>query len=400
MAGACVGPSPKHDAPDPNPVVLRLIRQESVPLPLGETPQYYAALAGPDDGLWLCAAHCDAAPQVIHRSGGRWGEWQPLAASSWCGTHSISVEPDAAGRPVVVWIGRDCELEAQNRAASQAPNHFVPEAWAVVATRWTRTTWTPPIVVDRANRIFAFCSLPSLRDKHGRIHAAYSRKLDPPEEYSVGWPVVDGESPGKCAHVIFDGENWSKPRFTTDRGRFDLRPLALSEGPSGVVLACEVHEIGLMFRQAFLEYQVFDGQTWGGLIRVVADPQLAACVVEDAWGHRLITYTHWNPMDSRSKDHAAIYFQSVWGEKLTIPPDAACQNPIVTTDAAGRIALLSGQKGSGSSLRVWNGAVWSKELTGLPETGWLRFGRSHSPTKLLLVNRESQHFVLYEIAAE
>ena len=399
--GACVAPTPAFRAPPPVPVGLRLVHKDLVPFPQKDVPVEYAALAGPGDELWLFAgAHGLAGgPQAAHRVEGRWGSWEPLAEPRWRSAAGLAVEPDADGRPVVIWPGRHHPTELTGQSLAETVATAQPDL-ELLSVHWTGEAWSSPVAIDRWRGFSGFGHVLSLRDTHNRIHVAYHQPLDPPEHYAVGFLVVDGVSPGKCAHVVFDGQNWSKPVFTTGRERFDLRPLTLSEGPAGLVLACEVYDFWGLFPATHLGYQVFDGRSWRGLTRVVSDARLSTSVTADFWGNRLVTYGTWTPRNNRHGDPATMYLEGAIGIRRTPPPEAACESPLVTTDAAGRIALLSPTGQGQASLRVWNGAEWSPALAGLPGGPWVSFGRSHSADRLLILDREGEGLATYEIAVE
>ena len=177
--------------------------------------------------------------------------FEPISPSNWNDVDRVSVANDGSGRPVVIMMG--CVQDYRDSR--------------VIARTWTGNQWTDPVELDQFDGSGTFGNMLALLDSKGRIHVVYDRRLSSGENYSTGLIIVDGEFPDKCFHAFWEGNEWSRGKSTTGRGRFYVDPVSLSELPDGrVCLVMKVHPIGRIKPESeYVGYQVWDGRQWSGI---------------------------------------------------------------------------------------------------------------------------------------
>jgi hypothetical protein len=351
-------------------------------------------LSGPNADLWVLVA-ANGTVQYAHRGPDGWRPLAPLASrasgtnerpmgasqeEAQGGTHGpirgapdISGQPapkiattsrparrvivtnlkavmDGAGRPVVVWM----QSEAETQVSS------------VLASRWTGQDWSPVETLDRFRS--ANPSLDVVSDDHGRIHVVYTRELDPPESYRVGWLDRDRTCTDKPFHVVCKGGVhkppmgappsapiiglWvphDRPASTTPPGRFYVDGVGLCTGPGGAVhLTAAVHPFSRSGHGGtYLACQRWDGERWGDLTRLTPDctADLRGGMVVDRWGTKHVWWSdarapgrYVRIRDGRASPHQFLGYR----RQTPLRVSAAGDRVFLVLDRDGRLAVWDG----------------------------------------------------------
>jgi hypothetical protein len=209
------------------------------------------------------------------KQGDRWTPAQAILPVGWEFVDHLAGVLDGAGKPVIVWTAFDGT-----------------PGMAVAAARWTGTAWSSPVILDRLETSTSVNHLVAQTDDKGHVHVVYDRPLHPPEEYSRGIGIVEGEYPDKCFHVTFDGTQWSTAQATTGPGRFAIDPSALSTAPGGhLFLAMGISPLGRIANEPwYVGGQTWDGTKWLPIERLTPKTDLMqgrGGAMLDRWGGRI-----------------------------------------------------------------------------------------------------------------
>jgi len=223
--------------------------------------------------------------------------------------------------------------------------------------------WSKPKVLAETRK--GARMLDSCVDGKGNIHVVYDDALEPPEEYGMGFIIVDGVSPKKAFHIMFDGKKWSEARATTGRARFDITHLNLCVGPKGqVYLGATIHTCPpLADTEHYPACARWDGKRWTQFERLTrggfsgTDCQVA--------------------VDSKGAKHAAwaALSGSTWHIRKIDGQTSKMEflghsrySYSLKADSEGRVFVCFRGEG-GLLVKVWNGSGWSA-APALPTRGY------------------------------
>ena len=279
--------------------------------------------------------------------------------SGWNFIENITASLDAAGNPTVIWAGLRSDeavavdpLELGERNVSGTGLY---EGQVLAVSTWTGEAWTSPAILDVLGTGSAANTLHSMRDPGGVVHIAYDRKLEPPEDYNIGFILGEGFFPNKCFYVHSQGRGWSTPVATTGRGKFDVRDMLLTSTPDGQVGLSMVIEPP---HSAYVGWQKWDGTKWSSVRQV--SPDLSSAVTYyggtflDKWGTRIIW---WDGGDYKYTLTASGSDGVRRSQEVT-----TFHPPILAFHASGAVLMLCPQDGSRGDLRAWDGQRWTEPV--------------------------------------
>jgi len=328
------------EPPDrPTALTLAFGRKIAAQLDLGAGTQGHKVLWAGND-VWVFATVGYEKVVSLRWQGSEWSEPEAVSSSDWSHVDNVNAAMDPAGRPVVFWTG-----------------FLGGPGEKLGCAHWTPDGWQPKGPL--AGKLY-FSEIASCVDRNGNVHVAYDGPLTPRERYSLGIVVVDGAYADKCHHLVFDGQRWTPPRATTGRGRFSVKDLHLSTGPTGTVyLSATLSPFDrISYGKSYLAYQTWDGTQWSGFRRVTpkgVDVEEGRLVV-DAWGTKHVWWqTEICPSYAMLRNGTTSVPRPVSGWHVS---------QSVVADGAGRAVICWGD-----GLRIWNGRQWSDPLA--PVSGQL-----------------------------
>jgi hypothetical protein len=321
----------------------------------GGTPWVFSCDAGGSD-LICCSKFVNGTPTPL----------ETIAKEGWRSFDSITASLDAAGNPVVIWVGfrTDKEVAAHpltlGRRNESGTGVF--EGAVLAASAWTGEKWSKPAIIDVLGMGTFASSLRSMRDASGAVHVVYDRKLEPPEQYNIGFILGEGFSPRKCFHAYLEGGKWSTAVPTTGEGKYylsDMRPSLMPEGQVALsVLVRPPHGDG-----THVGWQKWDGKKWSGLEQV--GPRLGSSTYEggsliDRWGTRV---TWWEQRGGRGdKEQNHTFAVSSQRKDRPFQLFEGSLSPISAIHTSGAVVMLSPHEVQAGELRAWDGRKWTEPL--------------------------------------
>lgn len=280
----------------------------------------------------------------------------------WERVGNITACLDAAGNPTVVWAGNRSDQEVATRpfplGERNRSGDGLFEGQVLAASTWTGKAWTAPTILDVLGPGMVGNRLHSLRDAAGTIHVVYDRKLEPPEDYNIGFILGEGFFPNKCFHVYRQGGNWSSPLPTTGSGKFDVGEMRLNNTSDQRL---ELSLLTELPRQGYVGLQQWNGKTWSPLKQI--SPTLASVSFYgggsflDQRGARI---TWWSGEDNEYTCVVSVPHESDYRERFV-----SLRGPIFACHALGIVLLLSPDYHQGE-LRLWNGRKWTAPMACSP----------------------------------